>query len=178
MTVPIQSEPPSTPSDPMAPQPSHQGKRGPLRWGIVFLAVAMTILIVGVAVVFLNGSDDSSQTIVGRSTAVPATSAPTSTFTRLMAAHQACGNVGELADAGKTLILDMRGEDPDSGELAFFSVRCVLDAISTPAYVVEIMQQTRALDGRQSESWGSFRASWTYHPDDGLDVLITEDGGD
>jgi hypothetical protein len=36
------------------------------------------------------------------------------------------------------------------------------------------MEQTRALDGRQSETWEDFSASWTYHPDNGLDVLIRE----
>ena len=33
---------------------------------------------------------------------------------------------------------------------------------------------TRALDGRQSATWAQFEASWTYHPDDGLDVLVRQ----
>jgi hypothetical protein len=36
------------------------------------------------------------------------------------------------------------------------------------------MDQTRALDGRQTDAWAAFEASRTYHPDDGLDVLIRE----
>lgn len=34
--------------------------------------------------------------------------------------------------------------------------------------------QTRALDGRQKASWGKVEASWSYHPDRGLDMTLTE----
>jgi hypothetical protein len=34
------------------------------------------------------------------------------------------------------------------------------------------MEKTRALDGRQTASWSFIEASWTYHPDNGLDVII------
>lgn len=36
------------------------------------------------------------------------------------------------------------------------------------------MDSTRALDGMQTAEWDTFEAKWTYHPDDGLDVIITE----
>jgi hypothetical protein len=36
------------------------------------------------------------------------------------------------------------------------------------------MDNTRALDGMQTASWGNYEASWTYHPDEGLDVVVTE----
>ena len=31
---------------------------------------------------------------------------------------------------------------------------------------------TRALDGMQRDGWRKFKASWTYHPDDGLSIVI------
>jgi hypothetical protein len=30
----------------------------------------------------------------------------------------------------------------------------------------------RALDGRQTATWDGFSASWGYHPDSGLDIVI------
>lgn len=37
--------------------------------------------------------------------------------------------------------------------------------------VAEEMGQTRALDGRQSADTDKFEVSWSYHPDNGLEVL-------
>lgn len=34
------------------------------------------------------------------------------------------------------------------------------------------MVETRALDGRQTAENDNFRASWTFHPDDGLQILF------
>lgn len=51
---------------------------------------------------------------------------------------------------------------------------CLLDAAKTPDYVHAQMEQTRALDGTQHGTWGNISASWTYHPDSGLDVVLTE----
>jgi hypothetical protein len=48
----------------------------------------------------------------------------------------------------------------------------VLRELETPAYVTEQIGQTRALDGRQTATWGDFEASWTYHPDNGLNLVI------
>ena len=35
------------------------------------------------------------------------------------------------------------------------------------------MLLTRAIDGTQEEQWGLYRATWTYHPDQGLNVVIS-----
>lgn len=53
-------------------------------------------------------------------------------------------------------------------------VNCLLDATKTPDYVRAQMGKTRALDGTQHGTWRNISASWTYHPDDGLDVVMTE----
>ena len=44
--------------------------------------------------------------------------------------------------------------------------------LKNPDYVFDLIGTTRALDGRQTESWGKFRATWSYHPDSGLQLLI------
>ena len=50
----------------------------------------------------------------------------------------------------------------------------VLVALDTPDSVVNRMSNTRALDGMQEATWGDFEATWTYHPDDGLDLIIEQ----
>ena len=92
----------------------------------------------------------------------------------LAEAHRTCGSLGSLTDGGRTLYLDMKGEELGSGRLTWDEVLCYLIALEAPDYVLRHMESTRALDGRQSATWGQFEASWTYHPDDGLDVLIRQ----
>lgn len=101
----------------------------------------------------------------------PVTVGPT-----LRVAHEACGSRGDLSDADRTLYLDMKGEDIGSGALSWTTVECYLTELQAPEYIVRHMQSTRALDGRQSGSWETFEASWTYHPDDGLDILVRQVG--
>lgn len=70
--------------------------------------------------------------------------------------------------------IDEPSEDGDPDELvaSLFTTVCILERTDAPDYVVSQMESTRALDGRQSTEWGDYAAEWTYHPDDGLDVLF------
>lgn len=77
----------------------------------------------------------------------------------------------EIADGGTTLILDGSGEDDPAG-MPYADQKCLLDELHMPTYVDEQMRNTRALDGRQSADWDGIQASWSYHPDDGLDVVL------
>jgi hypothetical protein len=36
------------------------------------------------------------------------------------------------------------------------------------------ISQTRALDGLQDADWPSYELRWNYHPDDGLNVILTQ----
>ena len=51
-------------------------------------------------------------------------------------------------------------------------LEAVLDELGLPAGTIDLMEQTRALDGMQDAEGGGFSARWTYHPDDGLSVVI------
>jgi hypothetical protein len=129
------------------------------------------------ASVILGGALAAACGIVSPRSNDPAPSpppAPSPTQTALRAAYDSCGGRGELSDNDRTLFLDMAGAEAGSGDLDADAVACVLQAISTPTYVITEMAETRALDGRQSETWNSFEASWSYHPDEGLNVLIRE----
>lgn len=78
----------------------------------------------------------------------------------------------QATDAGRTLILD--GEGDDSPGLKIEDLACALKYMQVPSFVVTTMEKTRALDGIQREEYGNFKISWSYHPDNGLDVVITE----
>ncbi|MCK9792320.1 hypothetical protein M1843_00990 [Isoptericola sp. 4D.3] len=84
----------------------------------------------------------------------------------------------ELVDDGTTLALDVQGEE-DFGGASYTTVDCVLGALETPSRITELMNSTRALDGRQAGTWDGISATWSYHPDTGLDLLLTvEPAGD
>ena len=96
--------------------------------------------------------------------------------TKLQTAMKSCGDTYsgyiEVLDDGKTLSIDGKGEE-DQGA-TFTEIACVLSAIPVPSYVTSRMDQTRALDGVQREEFASFDISWSYHPDNGLDIVIHE----
>lgn len=78
----------------------------------------------------------------------------------------------QLGDEGQSLTMDGQGEETYGYGAELWEITCVLAAIEMPDSVSSRMQNTRALDGRQSAEWGEFAASWAYHPDDGLNVVI------
>lgn len=59
-----------------------------------------------------------------------------------------------------------------SGRESVKDVACVLAGLGAPQHIYSLIDATRALDGMQSESWGGYAARWTYHPDNGLTVVI------
>lgn len=82
-------------------------------------------------------------------------------------------NAAAVGDDGRSLRLDGKGEE--SQGLSYDAITCVLDAVNTPDSTIAKIETTRALDGRQSDEWAGFEASWTYHPDAGLDIIIELD---
>ncbi|MEV4638081.1 hypothetical protein AB0J80_12090 [Actinoplanes sp. NPDC049548] len=100
-----------------------------------------------------------------------------------------------VKDAGKTVIYDLA--KPAAGEDDFahdYTVECIKMVTQLPEAVYTQMIQTTALQGRQSADWevdvaalqstmakaslppmhdATISASWTYHPDNGLDVIFT-----
>jgi hypothetical protein len=93
--------------------------------------------------------------------------------TPLRQAFSSCHS-GSLADDDHTLVIDTEGADYESGVDTFDGLVCTLDELDTPVSVTAQMDNTRALDGMQTAEWDDFAASWTYHPDSGMDLIITE----
>lgn len=73
-------------------------------------------------------------------------------------------------DNGNSLSLQSSGDDAAGADVG--DIVCVLDELDIPDSVLTRMSSTRALDGRQTGEWDEFSASWGYHPDNGLDVVI------
>ena len=44
-------------------------------------------------------------------------------------------------------------------------------ALNVPDYIYQLMISTTAMQGRQTETVNGLTISWTYHPDNGLEVL-------
>jgi hypothetical protein len=146
---------PSDPAETLRPEskPANAWKRLPV-WARVAVPAAGVLVVAGVAVGIVAGMQPS----------------------KLEAALTSCGletkASAQLGDEGHTLTLDMVGED-DFGKLAYDDVFCVLDAIEIPDSVTAQMGETRSLDGRQNAQWDDIEASWGYHPDSGLDLILT-----
>jgi hypothetical protein len=68
-------------------------------------------------------------------------------------------------------------DDPDTlsgDEDNYAGAMCVLDATRAPGWVYSAVDNTRAIDGVQTAEWRGLTARWTYHPDHGLDMTISD----
>ncbi len=75
-----------------------------------------------------------------------------------------------VMDEGASLQLSTTGKE--SSGASYTEVICVLEELDVPDSVVARFGTTRALDGQQTADWNGFSASWGYHPDTGLDVVV------
>jgi hypothetical protein len=78
----------------------------------------------------------------------------------------------QVGDDGDTLTIDRMGAEESPGA-TFTQFDCIIEELDVPDSVVDRIENTRALDGYQDATFGEFAASWTYHPDDGLNMTIT-----
>ncbi|HEX5541642.1 MAG TPA: hypothetical protein VFX60_08760 [Micromonospora sp.] len=134
---------------------------------IVAGAVAAFLLVgTGIAIGEAIGSPSNSS---GNDAAAPESPFP--------AAKKKCAPSSDhahLGDEGKSLTLAGQGEK--SAGLPYTVITCVLEAVKIPDAVIAQMDSTRALDGRQTAEWNDIQASWTYHPNSGLKVILTFSG--
>ena len=89
---------------------------------------------------------------------------------KLKKASEECTSLGTtLSSDGLSLFID--SEDSEDVE-ALMDILTVLEELNIPDSVWDEMGTTTALMGKQTQVCGDFEISWTYHPDNGLDVLI------
>ncbi len=147
--------------EPPAPRKSRRGLLvGSVIAGVVLLATA------GMLWVILR--PDGLTPAPGASPSIAANRAA------LQSAKSTCSPATEavrVTDGGTTLLFDGYGEEDFAGAPSI-DLTCIMGALSAPESVQSRMQHTRALDGRQEDTWPGFSASWTYHPDNGLDLIV------
>lgn len=75
------------------------------------------------------------------------------------------------ASDGQSITMRTAGAKTSGGK-SVKDVACILAGLKAPQHIYSLIDATRALDGIQSESWGDYVARWTYHPDNGLTIVI------
>lgn len=104
------------------------------------------------------------------------TQTPTETRTELEIAAANCvperSRAMQLLDEGMAVEMKTPGEGAEAFGLEWEQVECVLKKTGASSAVWEKMLHTRALDGTLTESWEGYEASWTYHPDSGMNVIL------
>ena len=145
----------------LAPPPLPQGpafNKRDLTIGLVSLAIG---LIVGVGGTLTAASSGGGTGSLLASTAIAA-------------ATETCDDVDNgwitVGDEGQSISMQSEGEESPGAE--YIDVLCVLDQLEVPDSVNTRIGSTRALDGRQTATWDDFDASWGYHPDSGLDIVV------
>lgn len=146
---------PETPTYPASrplaaePAPPRRGRRK--TW---FVATVASIVVVGAAVAFLTLRDTS---------------------TRLEKAAKVCSVSGVIDDDGRTMSLRRIAAKEEPGRVSLLDYDCILGELAVPRAVRDHMGSTRALDGTQTDEWDRLKARWTYHPDDGINLTITQE---
>lgn len=103
-----------------------------------------------------------------------ASAGSTPAFEKAVEACDASDRAGiSIGDEGKSITIDTKGEDDASGA-SYDEASCILTGLGVPDSVVSHLDDTSANDGRQNASWDGVEASWTYHPDNGLKVILKE----
>ncbi|MDI1465020.1 hypothetical protein QEZ54_29025 [Catellatospora sp. KI3] len=156
--VPMPSDPHFMPPTPMQPRKRRTG----LLIGLgAFAAVAV---IVGAGLLVWVMLD---KTPVGEAAAA-VTQSP------LEKAARQCANGNRfvtIGDGGKTLMFNTQGEERDG--VSITTLECFLRELEVSDAIIAEIDTTRALDGRQTGDWGDYHGSWTYHPDNGLQMIVT-----
>lgn len=92
--------------------------------------------------------------------------------TPIEAARARCGATG-VGDNGRSIVLDTQGDEESTGD-TIDVVGCVLGNLGISDSLVARIQATRALDGAQSGEWDGFTATWSYHPDSGMTIIVEQ----
>lgn len=77
-----------------------------------------------------------------------------------------------VRDSGASLYIDGNGGSDFAIYLEAEHTNCILKELGAPTSIFDRMGQTRALDGTLEGEWDDLIARWSYHPDNGLDVIV------
>lgn len=129
------------------------------------VAVLSGLLLIGLVLVTRSGGGSSSASEGGGDDGVP----------RLEAAHDSCiaeqgiGTV-EVLDGG-------RGMSIDTGEYGSYdAAECIWNELGTSQSTRTAISNTNALAGVRTATEDGLSYEWTYHPDDGMEMIIRDSG--
>jgi hypothetical protein len=78
-------------------------------------------------------------------------------------------DVFQVGDGGKTLVIDTEGNAS-----AGLPLVCIFEELKTPLAIRSDVENTTALQGQKTADQDGLKYSWSYHPDNGMDMIITE----
>ncbi|SIT74172.1 hypothetical protein [Microbacterium sp. RU33B] len=156
------------PAPPRPPLPVSEASRAP-RWILPAAAGVAGLVIGGLVASLITAAVVTASHEAAADAAVVAAEDARSTL--FADAARTCG-AGDVLDDGRTFVVDVEGEDAGSGDVSLSKLDCLFARIGVPSSVQTKMYDTRALDGRQSADWDDVEVSWSYHPDDGLDIIF------
>ncbi len=156
-----------------ADKPAHKNRA--LLWvlaavGVVIVAAAV---IIPVSISAAERAAEEETAAQAQEAAAQAEKERLGTFVRVVQGCSISGEKARILDGGETL--DMSRVAKFDGA-SFSELMCVLDALDAPSAIETAIGQTRALDGRQHDSWDGYEIAWAYHPDDGASVIIEHAG--
>ncbi|MEP7740124.1 hypothetical protein ABKW28_20955 [Nocardioides sp. 31GB23] len=134
--------------------------------------VLRTACLLGVMVMGFGacGGDGPEATVPSPEAVLSTTPEP-----RLPEAFAACDaddvtEVISMADAGRTVLVETRTEYG-----ATQPVNCLFSLLGTSAAVTAQVDATTSLMGLQEVTEATLTYKWSYHPDSGLNMIITEE---
>ncbi|MGY1618115.1 hypothetical protein ACI797_15350 [Geodermatophilus sp. SYSU D00691] len=133
--------------------------------------LVIVVLAAGAIGFFLGRSSIDSSASLDGAAAVAAEEAG-----RLKVVYETCSsrdpdNTVSLEDDGATIVIDTGSEYGD-----YSGVDCVLRELDTPASIEAQIGRTTAMMGVQDADNDGLHYSWSYHPDNGVNMVITEEG--
>jgi hypothetical protein len=97
--------------------------------------------------------------------------AATTPMTDAATACHVTGNASiTVGDKGQSISMKSAGAKSAGAKVT--DLACVFTQLEAPDSMISRIDSTRALDGRQTATWKNYSASWGYHPDNGLDIVI------
>jgi len=146
-----------------APEPR---RRSVPPWGIVAGLLAVIALAVGGTWVVIGGGDDSEKAAPSKTEADD-----TAPVLKLDEAAIESGLAAMSWDGDEDTIDITISEDGAPGDAA--ALRALLSTLGFRDAVPNRMSRTRRLDGTQSATSPTTEITWTYHPDDGLQIVAS-----
>lgn len=175
------SEPWSVTAEPPAVQPpeSSSSKLSQLRnlsgrqRLLAGIGALLVVMLVAGAVGFVLGRSSGENAAI-EAAASSSSSAAAAKGARLKDAYARCeasdsSNTLELGDDGTTIVIDTHSQYGSTT-----AMNCVLSELNTPQSIEAQIGRTTAMMGVQDATHDGLQYSWSYHPKNGVNMVITD----